>query len=487
MRMIRKILLLFIATGFLYSCFSDFDDDGNSNVKDFVWKGLNAFYLYKDFKPDLADDRFASNDEYNEYLDLFSSPKELFDNLLYEPNTIDEFSFLTSDYISLEQQLSGTTVSNGMEFGLREVPGSSNELYGYVRYVLPNTSAETQGVQRGDIFHSINGATLTYSNYTDLYFTSSYTIGLGTYDNNGTPGFTDDDSVIPGTESVTLSKSSYTENPVYKTEILNIDGNNVGYLMYNAFTADFDTQLNNAFGTFLSANITDLVLDLRYNSGGSVFSAVTLGSMITGQYTDEVFSMEQWNSEWQEYFETNEPEALLNRFTDETRTGAAINSLNLTKLYVLTTGNSASASELVINSLIPYLGEANLIQIGTNTTGKFQASTTLYDSPDFNRAGANPNHTYAMLPLIYKSLNIDGTTDYFDGLTPTIELAEDIGNLGVLGAENEPLLAEAIAHIQGSSRIGARSFQKPKEIGDSKTFSLIKNRMFSEKKLPVKY
>ena len=487
MRMFRKILLLFIATGLLYSCFSDFDDDGNSNVKDFVWKGLNYVYLYKDFKLDLTDDRFASNDEYNEYLDLFSSPEELFYDLLYEPETIDEFSFLTSDYISLEQQLAGTTVSNGMDFSLRLVPGSETDVFGYVRYVLPNTSAETQGLQRGDIFNSINGVPLTTNNYLDVYSLNSYSIGLATYDNNGTPGFTDDDTIISGNESVSLTKSSYTENPVYNAEILNVDGNNVGYLMYNAFTANFDEQLNNAFGTFLSSNITDLILDLRYNSGGSVFSAVTLGSMITGQYTGEVFSIEQWNSEWQEYFETNEPEALLNRFTDETRNGTAINSLNLNKLYVLTTGNSASASELVINSLIPYLGEANVIQIGTNTTGKYQASTTLYDSPDFGRAGANPNHTYAMLPLIYKSLNINGVTDYFDGLAPTIELAEDLANLGILGDENEPLLAEAIAHIQGSSRIGFRSFQEPKEIGDSKMFSPIKNRMFSEKKLPIKY
>ena len=487
MRLFRKILLLVITAGLFYSCFSDFDDDGNSNVKDFIWKGLNYIYLYKDFKPDLADDRFSTNDEYNEFLGLFSSPQDLFDNLLYQPETIDEFSFLTDDYISLEQQLAGTSIVSGMDFSLRLVSGSDTEVFGYVRYILPNTSAETQGLQRGDIFHSINGAPLTTNNFLDVYNLSSYTIGLGTYDNNGTPGFTDDDTIIPGTESVSLTKTSYTENPVYKTEIINVDGNNIGYLMYNAFTADFDTELNNAFGTLLSSNITDLVLDLRYNSGGSVNSAISLGSMITGQFNDEVFSTEQWNSEWQAFYEANEPESLINRFTDEIRTGAAINSLNLNKVYVLTTGNSASASELVINSLIPYLGQANLIQIGTNTRGKYQASVTIYDSPDFRRSGANPNHTYAMLPLIFKTLNKDGVTDYIDGLTPTITLAEDLGNLGVLGNENEPLLAEAIAHIQGSSRIGNRLFEEPKEVGDSKKFSPIKNRMFSDKELPVKY
>ncbi len=206
--------------------------------------------------------------------------------------------------------------------------------------------------------------------------------------------------------------------------------------------------------------------------------------MITGQFNDDVFTIEQWNSEWQTYFETNEPESLINRFTDKIRTGASINSLNLSKVYVLTTNTSASASELVINSLIPYI---EVVQIGTNTRGKYQASITLYDSPDFNRSGANPNHTYALQPLIYKSLNKDGVTDFFNGLTPTITLAEDFGNLGILGNVSEPLLAEALAHIEGSSRIGNRVFEEPKEIGDSKMFSPIKNRMFSDKKLPLKY
>ena len=482
MNLFKKLIPLFIISGLFYSCFSDFDDNSNSNVKDFVWNGMNYVYLYKDFVPDLADDRFASDKAYKEYLEDFSSPEELFADLKYTPT--DEFSWLETNYIALEQYLSGTTVSNGMEFDLYLKPENQNEVYGIVRYVLPNTSAEANGLQRGDVFDGLNGSPLTINNYTEVYFLNSYSINLATYDNNGTPGFIDDDSVISGTESVSLTKSSYTENPVFKTEIINVDGNNVGYIMYNAFTADFDSQLNDAFGTFQNANITDLVLDLRYNSGGSVKSAIDLSSMITGQFTGDVFSTEQWNSEWQTYYETNDPESLINRFTDEIRTGATINSLNLSKVYVLTTETSASASELVINSLIPYI---EVVQIGTNTRGKYQASITLYDSPDFNRSGANPNHTYALQPLIFKSLNKDGVTDYNDGLTPTITLAEDYGNFGILGDENEPLLAEAIAHIQGTSRFSNTNFEEAKKIGDSKMFSPIKNRMYTDKKLPIRH
>ena len=107
---------------------------------------------------------------------------------------------------------------------------------------------------------------------------------------------------------------------------------------------------------------------------------------------------------------------------------------------------TASASELLINGLEPYI---NVVQIGERTTGKFQASTTLYDSEDFGRRGANPNHTYAIQPMIFKTLNANGKTDYHDGLNPDIELIEDIENLGIIGDLNEPLLQAALNDIQG--------------------------------------
>ena len=105
---------------------------------------------------------------------------------------------------------------------------------------------------------------------------------------------------------------------------------------------------------------------------------------------------------------------------------------------MLTTRNSASASELMINSLKPYIA---VIQIGTATGGKYQASITIYDSPNFRRENVNPNHTYALQPLVFKSANKDGVSDYDNGLEPSVTLSEDIGNLGILGDVNEPLLA----------------------------------------------
>ncbi|WP_374959634.1 S41 family peptidase [Gilvibacter sp.] len=445
----RKIFLLTAVTALLFTtaaCFEDQDDNltGNNNgnvaftINDFIWNGLNAFYLYKDDVPNLANDRFATVEEKTAFTSSYPSPEAIFDDLIYQPGVIDRFSFLVDDYIALEQQFQGVTKNNGMEYGLVFYPGSEFEVFGYVRYVLPGTSAEAAGLTRGVIFNTVDGQQLNNDNFRTLLAPDSYTIGLATFDG---------DTVTPTGETVDLTKVEYTENPILIAETLNVSGQNIGYLMYNGFTSNFDEQLNDAFGQFAADGITDLVLDLRYNPGGSVLTAITLSSLITGQFTGEIFTTEEWNSDNQAFFEANDPERLINRFINETRNGSALNSLNLNQAYVLTTRRSASASELVINGLDPWI---NVVQIGGTTTGKFTASTTLYDSENFGRAGANPDHTYAMQPLILKSVNANGVTDYFDGLAPDTLLPEDYTNLGTLGDVNEPLLAEALFQITGA-------------------------------------
>ncbi|HBY69803.1 MAG TPA: peptidase S41, partial [Flavobacteriaceae bacterium] len=286
----------------------------------------------------------------------------------------------------------------------------------------------TEGLQRGDIFNSVDGQQLTEENFNALLSQDSYTIGLATF--NGT-------TVNSTGETASLTKEQYTENPVYIAKTLDVQGQKIGYIIYNAFTRDFDSDLNAAFASLQEDGVTDLVLDLRYNGGGAVETAVDLASMITGQFNGELFYTEQWNPDRQEEYAEN------GLFDASISDGSAINSLQLTNVYILTTERTASASELVINGLNPYI---NVVQIGQNTTGKFQASFLLYDAPapGFSRSQVNPDHTYAMLPLVFKTANASGNTDYVNGLVPDIAIDEDYANLGMLGDVSEPFLATAL-------------------------------------------
>src|SRR5690606_27947468 len=134
------------------------------------------------------------------------------------------------------------------------------------------------------------------------------------------------------------------ENPILVAKTLEVGGRKIGYLMYNSFVDQFDDELNAAFAQFKADNITDLVLDLRYNGGGYVESAVDLASMITGQFNGEIFLKKQFNAGIQSILEQDDPEYLLDRFNDKIRTGETINSLKLNEIYIIATRSSASAS-----------------------------------------------------------------------------------------------------------------------------------------------
>ncbi len=441
---IKYTALLFILS-ISFSCFEDDDDSisRSSEIKDFVWKGMNFAYLYKANSPNLANDRFESSIEYQNYLNGFNSPESLFESVVYDRQLTDRFSRITSDYIALEQQFSGVTKTNGAEFNFYYVPGSTSEIFGVVRLVLPESNASNTSIIRGQVFNKIDDQIITISNISSLLSNEIYSVGLAVYNDNGT-NETDDDTISNTSETITLSKSVYYENPIFKAEVFNLDNENVAYLMYNGFIADYDSQLNIAFGNFQSQNIQHLVLDLRYNPGGSVNTAAVLGSMITG-LTSGVFAKLQYNDDLQNNNSNY-------NFSSNLTLGGSINSLNLNKVYVITSGSSASASEMIINSLSAYI---EVIQIGTKTVGKSQASITIYDSPTFQRQGANSGHLYALQPLVAISVNKDDLVVPSTGLEPDIEINESITNYGELGTIEEPMLAAAIIAIQNSGRFEA--------------------------------
>lgn len=466
----QTLFLLLISTALLLtSCSKDDQDDkpqgdepGKSGVKSFVYEGLKLFYLYKSEDEVLADDYFANDEERDQYLETYSSPEDLFEDLLYEE---DYFSIIVPDYRVLEGQLDGITLNEGMDFELRLIE-SSREIIGVVRYVMPNTSAAEQGVKRGMLFNRINGTALNEDNYLELLQEEKYELGLAEFK---------DEQLKSIDTTIELSKAEYSENPLHKDTTFTIDGHKIGYLMYNGFIRTFDDELNEVFGDFKSEHIDELVIDLRYNGGGSVETSRALASMITGQFEGDVFAKEVYN----EHFD--DEEIYFGKKIE--KSGAEINSLNMNKVYVLASESTASASELIINGLEPYI---NVVQVGTNTVGKFQGSITLYDTKDFTRSNLTPGRDYAMQPLIMKLSNADDKSDYTEGLSPDIEYEENIFNFGTIGEPDEPLLKHAIDDI--TSTTNRKAFgekERPqvyKTVGERKMNELSYQRMYKDPK-----
>lgn len=461
----------------------------NNEVNEFVWAGLNVYYLWQEDVPNLADDIFSTYDEYYTFLNGYNTPESLFDDLLYQIDIVDRFSYMVDDYVSLENSFEGTSTSNGMDFRLGRI-GDSNDLFGYVRYIANNSDAASKDINRGEFFLKVDGQQLTINNYMDLLFGESNTYTL-------TMANIADGYISENGKTVSLTKTEFTENPILINKVIENSGIKIGYLMYNGFVSNFDKALNDAIGELKSQGINELVLDLRYNPGGSVNSAIYLSTMITGQFAGEIFSTEKWNGRIQTYLEETDPEFLINRFPVEFSDETPINSLQLNRVYILTTEGSASASELVINCLRPYI---DVVQIGATTTGKYTGSVTLYDSPDFGRSQANPNHTYALQPLVVKSANKNGETDYYQGLAPNYPITYQVGdktyegenvvNLGTLGDESEQFLAKAISLITGtSSKLTPQKEKLTIDItllNDSKDFTPLGKGMYKDLELPIK-
>jgi len=453
---IYNYLMLFLLSGaLLTSCSNDDMDDipekkelsgeepeGNLEleIKDFEYKAMNVWYYYNDDMDIYADNYFAEQADLNEFLMNWDSPEELFYEglLLNYPNT-DRFSWIVDDYEELENQFAGISTSTGMDYGWTLACDNCNEVALYVRYVLPNTPAKDAGIERGMVFTKVNGQQITLNNYRSILDRNSFILTKGKIENG---------NIVSVEETFDVFKATVDENPVFIAKTLDVDGIKVGYIMYNSFTFDYSGDLNDAFGQFKTDNVTELVLDLRYNGGGRIDTAIDLASMITGQFDDEPFVKFQYNDFLQNSYESQGID--LTYTMDNTvrwkENSAPTNSLNLNRVYVIATGSSASASELVMNGLEPFI---DVIHVGTATVGKVQGSNTFYDSdaPNFEKdESINPDHKYAIQPLILSLVNKNDEA-YPEGLSPDILKKEFIDTYGVLGDPNEPLLSAALDKI----------------------------------------
>lgn len=460
---------------------TNFDSDdtevsltGDLQVSDFVWKGLNNYYYWQEQVSELADSKLQNSKSYAAYIAANKDPEAFFYDLNHPD---DRFSWIQDDYTELENLLQGVFATNGVEFGLTYACEGCEELIGFVKYILKGSDADGKNIKRGDFFVGVNGTTLTVNNYRSLLFGEELTYSL------------DLASVVSGTiketgESVELTKEeNFESDPIQISKIFNTAAGAVGYIMYNQFVADKSTQLNEVFGDFKSQGISNLILDLRYNGGGSIRNCIELSSMITGQFTDEIFAQEQWNSKvTNQFFNTDsQKENLINRFLKNLGDGTPINSLRLNRLFVITTSESASASELLINGLDPFI---EIIQVGERTVGKNVGSITVYDYID-NMGTKNPDHTFAMQPIVLKIANSEGYADYSEGLEPSFQIDEDLRNMGIIGDEDEPLLSAALDLVNGTGKISTRKALFNRSLLIQDPLLLSRQKMISDTKIPT--
>jgi len=497
MKKINPFLAFFLALSIVFiSCNKDDDffdrdnpDDTNIDfseveIQDFIWKGLNLWYLWKNDVPNLADSKADDDEAYFNLLNTETEPKGFFESLLYQPESVDVYSWIVDDYVTLENSFQGIITSNGVSYQLSYETNSNTEILGYVKYILPNSDAVGKDVKRGYVFDAIDGVQLNVNNYKSLLDQTTYTMNFADL-NGGNP--------ISNGKSVILTQSEYTENPVYIAKTIDVEGTKIGYLMYNGFDSGFEEELDDAFALLKSEGATELILDLRYNRGGYGYLAIQMASSITGQFSGKTLKKDVYNSYVQGYFENNSPEQLVDKFTDKVinikgeSIRSSINSLNLNKLYVLTSNSTASASEVVISGLQAYI---DVITIGDITSGKYTGSVTLYDSDNLRKDGANlnPNHKYAMQPIVLKyTNNLD--QDVRGGIPSNIELIDYVSQYGELGEVNEPLLAKAIETITGivnKSSISNKTQKDLIRLEDIPSLNKFETDLISTKKISLK-
>ena len=388
------------------SCGEDRSGEFYALIEDRMWieETMKKHYLWYEEMPTIK----------NEY-DYFKQPESFFKGLLSKQalnGKGDKYSYMettgnkeTARAITLER-----TSTYGMEFQLTTDPtGTTNHTFARILYVLPESPADKAGIRRGDWITSINEQRITNDNYPLMKQGNTLELTRGTLVR------IDDLWNWEKQDTLTVSPSVTMEiNPFLVNNIYTIDGLKIAYMVYNEFAAGpmnnasestYNEQMKQIFTQFKAQNPDAFILDLRYNNGGYLQCAQALGSLLAPTTAmGKEFIKLTFNNQ-------TDPQSI-HYVLDEQYAEA---NLGLSKIYILTSELTASASEAVINGLIPYLGSENVVLIGTRTEGKNVAMTSY----------TNEAHGLTIYPVVAYVANAEDNNNYSNGFEPQYLLDEN--------------------------------------------------------------
>ena len=417
-------------------------------VNQFAWNVMDTYYLWRD--------RIASAMKaWKNWEEPIGKVAEIrYKNAAGED--IDRWTMLTDDMDALEGSVSGHTRTLGMDFQMYFTDRTHTRICAVVTFTYASSPAAEAGLRRGDVILKVDGREMTPDNYKQLVregLLGGGTVRLG----------------LSGDRNVTLTAVDMYEDPVHTACVLETaSGRKVGYLHYTSFTMDSCEDLVDAFSGFVTEGIDDMVLDLRYNSGGYVIAETVLASMLAPVAVVEaesVLSQSIYNAILaKEIKDTVTKFQTVFTFRNEGEMHVVVTAganPDLPRLYVLTSGGSASASEALVCGLKPYM---DVILVGTKTSGKF-CGGVLVDAKDWYDEVKNDlekgEHEKALpyvdnwgiYVMISRYADCNGRTlSMPDGLAPDVEVEDDPLDGYALGDPHETMLATALSLIEGRTR-----------------------------------
>jgi C-terminal peptidase prc len=355
----------------------------------------------------------------------FASPDELLDAVVYKD--IDKWSYITTRAQNDAYYNEGVRVGLGVRMRQEE----SGEVR--LGLVYEGSPAHAAGLQRGDKILALNGKTVAEIEEGDLWATI-----LGE-DKEGVKVDMAFEELGGSTRSLTIEKAAFTYKSAPVHKVVQSGDRAVGYLFFDRFIGPSHEELTQVFQSFKAAGVNELVLDLRYNGGGLIDVALKLGGLIGGSVTKgQVFNQTVHNDKHESWNKTQLFEAY-----EE--------SLDLPRVFILTTPSTASASELLINGLEPVI---SVTLIGGATYGKPVGSGS-WDVCDL-----------VVHPISFRMLNASGHGDFYEGLPPDCIAGDELS--AALGDETEESFEEALHFIQhGACSMSAQ----PKARGSRSTSS----------------